>query len=336
MSERRATIAPLIGLMAVALLTGCSSAPSPDPSPSPDIPSPSPATASPTPVLTATPAASPGAVVDSFATTSAAMKTWATGWSTEDPDLLSPLYADDVRGYDANEPGWSWNKADAEEMLRDPAWWTNFDVNGHSFFVTADGRFAVALSTFTAPVAGMDRVPAASVVAFENGRIVWNYDYYGGVASATEPMLAFPSSVADPASPDAQAAVAETTATLEAWLAAFNGRDGEALLAAYADGATYTDVVGPEWRAMDRAELAADVASHFPRAEFATRLEPPSGSPVDPFLVSADGRFAAVQGTYQDQGISVATPMVVFLEMSEGKIVRQYNLMLVDRDLLQP
>jgi ketosteroid isomerase-like protein len=291
---------------------------------------------SPTPLLTATPTASPGAVVDTFATTSAAMQAWATGWSTEDPDLLSPLYAEDVRGYDADEPGWSWNKVDAEEMLRDPGWWANFDVGGHSYFVTADGRFAAALATFTAPVAGRDRVPAASVVAFRNGRIVWNYDYYGGVASSTESMLAFPPSVADAASPDAQAAVAETTATLEAWLAAFNGRDAEAFLAAYADGATYIDVVGPEWRVMDRTELAADVAAHFPRAEFATRLEPPAGSPVDPYLVSADGRFAAVQGTYQDQGISDATPMVVFVEMREGRIVRQYNLMLVDRDLLQP
>ena len=142
--------------------------------------------------------------------------------------------------------------------------------------------------------------------------------------------------MADPASPDAQAAVAEATATLETWLAAFNGRDAEAFLAAYADGATYTDVVRPEWRVLDKTELAADVAAHFPRAEFETRLEPPAGSPVDPFIVSADGRFAAVQGTYKDQGIDVASPIVVFLEMQDGRIVRQYNLMLVDRGLLQP
>ena len=98
------------------------------------------------------------------------------------------------------------------------------------------------------------------------------------------------------------------------------------------------DLVAPGWRVLTKSELAADVASHFPLPEFKSSLapSPASTSPLaDAFFVSADGRYAAAQGTYQDTGISPAQPMLVLLKMEGGKIAAQYNFMLTDGGLLQ-
>ena len=57
------------------------------------------------------------------------------------------------------------------------------------------------------------------------------------------------------------------------------------------------------------------------------------------FFVSADGRFAAVQGTYADEisgGRLVDQQMLVILELRAGQIIRQYNFVAMDRSLLRP
>jgi hypothetical protein len=91
---------------------------------------------------------------------------------------------------------------------------------------------------------------------------------------------------------------------------------------------------------MTKSQLAAEVASRFPRSEFASKLEPEPGSPMDAsFFVSADGRYAAVQGTYADEiagGRLVDQPMLVILELRAGQIIRQYDFVAMDRSLLRP
>jgi hypothetical protein len=278
---------------------------------------------------------------DPVAKTSSVVERLAAGWSAEDPDVLSPLFADEVQGYDANMPGWSWDKQDGETMLRDPKWWENFDIEmGGAFFVSADGRFAASAGKFSSNAPGLERVLGASIYEIKNEQVVWDYDYYGGSVSQTEPMPAFPTGTIKPGSSEAKTAIAAATATLKQWVAAYNSRNAEAFLASYADNAKHMDVVSPDWRVMTKSELAADVASHFPRADFKSRLEPSPSAALSPladsFFVSADGRFAAAQGSYKDVGVSVAAPMLVILELQGGKIVKQYNLMLVERDLLQP
>ncbi len=121
---------------------------------------------------------------------------------------------------------------------------------------------------------------------------------------------------------------------------AYNGRDATSFLSFYAEDAKYVDVVSPRWRVMTKSRLAADVASRFPRSEFASKLEPEPGSPMaGSYFVSADGRFAAVQGTYADEiagGTLVDQPMLVILELRAGQIIQQYNFVAMDRSLLRP
>ena len=88
---------------------------------------------------------------------------------------------------------------------------------------------------------------------------------------------------------------------------------------------------------MTKSRLAADVASHFGRTEFAAKLEPSPGSAMDStFFVSAEGRYAAVQGSYEDTGTDGAKPMLVILKLQAGEIVQQYDYVAMDRSLLQP
>jgi hypothetical protein len=274
------------------------------------------------------PAAATGAVVEKL----------MTGWNTEDPDILLPLFADTRTGYDAMFPDAMIDKQQGESMLKTPDWWKNFDLQLNTYFVSADGRFAAVVGVMSMPSQGLDRVPVASLYSFKDGKVAWEYDYYGGAASQTEPAPDFAQATTDTGSTEATAARANATATLKQWVAAYNGRDAGTFLASYADTAKYVDLVGPEWRVMTKGGLKADVASHFPRPQFKSSLarSPASTSPlVDSFFVSADGRYAAAQGSYQDTGVNPAQPMLVLLKMEAGKIAAQYNFMLTDGALLQ-
>ena len=158
------------------------------------------------------------------------------------------------------------------------------------------------------------------------------------MAGQTTPMPAIPPGVVRPGSPAAERAIAEATATIEQWLAAYNGRDAASFLSFYAEDARYVDLVSPEWRIMTKSQLVADVASRFPRDEFQSKLEPSPGSAMDSaYFVSPDGRFAAVQGTYVDRGTPPGgLPMLIVLELEAGQIVRQHNYVAMDRSLLEP
>ena len=280
-------------------------------------------------------------VADPVERTGSLVEAFSAAWDAKDPDVLSSMYADEVKSYDATEGGVPVNKAVIDSVLHGAYMQGRFDVALTSYFVSGDGRFAATLGTFSSQDDSGNLVPQpyASLLAFENDKIVWVYDYYGGALSETEqaePMLGIPPSVIEPGSPEAQTAVAETTATIQQWLAAYNARDAGTFLSFYAEEARYVDVVSPDWRVMTKSDLAEDVASHFPRIEFESTLEPSFGSAMGSFFVSADGRFAALQGSYKDAGMTIDRPMVVILEFLAGEIVQQYNFIAMDRALLQP
>ncbi|MCX6363436.1 MAG: hypothetical protein NTW58_04570 [Actinobacteria bacterium] len=301
-----------------------------------------------TPSTAASPATTPPAASDpaqvarTESVVKALMATWNNEWSAnKDRQALSPFFADDVMYYDATIDGVI-TKSDLDAMSQDPGWWKTFRLTQKSSFVSADGRFAATLGAIAIRDESGDLPwqPAVSVLAVASDKIVWEYDYFGGEpgkAKQTEPMPSIARSAVAPGSPAAETAIAEATAAISKWLSAFNGRNATFFLSSYADKATYVDVVSPRWRVMTKSQLAADVASRFPRSEFASKLEPEPGSPTDEaFFVSADGRFAAVQGSYEDTGTDGAKPMLVILELRAGQIIRQYNFVAMDRSVLRP
>jgi ketosteroid isomerase-like protein len=299
-----------------------------------------------TPSITASPTTTPPAASDpaQVARTESVVKaitaTWNNAWSANrDRDGLSSFYADDVMYYDATIDGVI-TKSDMDAMGQDPTWWKSFQLKLKSSFVSPDGRFAATLGMIALrnDAGKLPWQPAASVMTIANGKVVWEYDYYGGEpgkSGQTEPMLTLPRGAAAPKTAGAQARIAGASATIKRWVAAFNDRDVATFLSCYADNASYVDVVSPRWRVMNKDRLAANVTSLFPMSEFSSRLQPEPGSPMDSgFFVSADGRFAAVQGTYIDA--QTQEPMLVILELKAGEIVRQYNYIAVNRSLLRP
>ena len=302
-----------------------------------------------TPSTTASPATTPPAASDpaQVARTEAVvrqlMTAWNNAWSAKkDRRAQSSLYADEVQYYDAAEGYALITKSDMDAMSQDPYWWKSFQVTQESSFVSADGRFAATLGRIALRDESGDLPwqPAVSVLAVANDKIVWECDYYGGepgVAGQTTPMPAVSSGAVAPGSPAAKTAIAEATATISKWLSAFNAREAASFLSFYAEDAKYVDVASPKWRVMTKSQLAADVASRFARTEFQSRLEPSPGSAMDTaFFISADGRHAAVQGSYEDAETGGAKPMLVILELRAGQIVRQYNFVAMDRSLLRP
>ena len=295
------------------------------------------------PTASSSATATPMSVTRTESVVKALMTAWNNAWSANrDRRSLSSLYADDVQYYDAAAIGTVITKSDIDAMGRDPDWWKAFRLTLKSSFVSWDGRFAATLSRIALrdESGNLPWQPAVSVLAVANDKIVWECDYYGGepgMAGQTTPMFAIPPDAVAPGSPAAKTAIAEATATIGQWLAAYNGRDAEAFLSFYAEEARYVDVVSPRWRIMTKSQLAADVVSRFPRTDFQSRLEPSPGSAMDSsFFVSADGRFAAVQGTFNDQGAPGGLPMLVILELKAGEIVQQCNFIAMDRSLLRP
>lgn len=266
------------------------------------------------------------------------VEAFAAAWAGDDPDALSAFYADEVRSYDATAPGASFGKDTIDGVLRSQWAQDDFEAAITSYFVSPDGSFAATLGTFVWPdrTGSLVPQPYVSLLAFEGEQLVWVYDYYGGAMPSSEPMPAIPPSTLEPGSPEAQTAIADATAAVQGWIAAYNDRDVAAFLAGYADAVRYVDVVSPDWRVLTRAQLADDVASHFARADFESRLGPSDHSPIGSFLISVDGRLAAVEGAYEDEGTIVAEPMVVILELEGGRIVEQHNFIVMERDLLDP
>jgi ketosteroid isomerase-like protein len=300
-------------------------------------------TAAPSPAATPSAASASAAVARTEAVVKALMATWNGAWSaTRDRAGLASLYADDVQYYDAALVDTVISKSDIDAMGQDPEWWKTFQVSLRSSFVSWDGRFAATLGRFALrdKSGKLPWQPGASVLAIRNDKIAWEYDYYGGeqgTATQTEPMLGMPTESVSQGSTTDQSAVDTATATVEKWLAAYNGRDAKTFLSFYSKDAKRVDVVSPKWRVMTKSQLAADIAAQFLRAGFASKLEPSPGSAMgSAFFVSGDGRYAAVQGSYRDARTGGARPMLIVLELDAGAIVRQYDFVALDRSVLQP
>ena len=293
---------------------------------------------------TAPPAASdPAQVARTESVVRQLMTAWNNAWSAKrDRRAQSSLYADDVQYYDAAEAYTLITKSDMDAMSQDPDWWKSFRLTLESSFVSADGSFAATLGKIALrdESGGLPWQPAVSVLAVANDKIVWECDYYGGerfVAGQTTPMPAILPGVVRPGSPAAKRAITEATTTIGQWLVAYNGRDATSFLSFYAEDAKYVDFVSPRWRVMTKSQLAADVASRFPRDEFQSKLEPSPGSAMDSaYFVSSDGRLAAVQGTYRRPGTPGGLPMLIVLKLEAGQIIRHYNYVAMDRSLLEP
>ncbi|HVP21334.1 MAG TPA: hypothetical protein VMS73_05680 [Anaerolineaceae bacterium] len=96
------------------------------------------------------------------------------------------------------------------------------------------------------------------------------------------------------------------------WKEAYNRKDAGAFLSTYADKINYVEFSVPERQILYKDSLKNEVAAKFNDPGFNSRPED--------FLISADGHFAAVQGTYKDQK-TADTPMVIILENNNAKII---------------
>jgi ketosteroid isomerase-like protein len=155
------------------------------------------------------------------------------------------------------------------------------------------------------------------LLEIEEGKIIRVYDYYGGLMSETLPLQVIPDSASQAASSDQ--VVVDTKAMITDWEKAFNNKDQEAFLSFYADQAKYTQVIAPEWRVFTKEPLSQDVLSKFSSEKFVSML--------DTFFISADGHYAAIQGTYDDAK-TFETPMVILLKVENGKIIEQYDYLI--------
>ena len=293
---------------------------------------------------TAPPAASdPAQVARTEAVVRQLMTAWNNAWSAKrDRRAQSSLYADDVQYYDAAEGYALITKSDMDAMSQDPDWWKSFRLTQESSFVSADGRFAATLGRIALRDESGDLPwqPAVSVLAVANDKIVWECDYYGGERSW--PGRRRPCRPSRPARshrdprPPRERSPRRRPPSGSGWSPTTAGTPRPSCPAMPRTPSTSTSSA-PRWRVMTKSQLAADVASRFPRDEFQSKLEPSPGSAMDSaYFVSSDGRFAAVQGTYVDRGTPGGLPMLIVLELEAGQIVRQYNYVAMDRSLLEP
>jgi ketosteroid isomerase-like protein len=295
------------------LLAACNPpiAPSPSPTPSaslaPSTPTSSVTRTSAPPTLTPTP---------SVTATDQLIKGFAAAWAADDPDRLLSYYSTDVKSYDSTSGGLIYGYWTIDSVLHLD--WANgaFVVNIPSYFVSYDGRFAATLGTFSQKDSSGAYIltPYVSLVEVSGDKLVWIYDYYGGISEQGLPMQSIP---ADANQPDATGqVVAATSSMVTAWEAAYNDKDTEAFLFFYADEAKLTQVIDPEWREFTKNSLEQEMTSQFASEKFVSQLAD--------FFVSADGHFVAVQGTYDDAK-TMDTPMVIILEVRDGKIIAEYD-----------
>lgn len=257
------------------------------------------------------------------------------GWIAADADIVMPLYADDVFGVDSMLPGWSYDKKEADEMLQDASFWKAFNLRQGTNFISPDGKFAAYVTTMSFKNSWGD-CPHVSTVALRNGQVIYQYDCYGSAMSKTGATFTIEKMTAEPESDESKKAVRQAYRIVQKWRKAYNDRDTSSYLSCFADDAEYIDIVNPDWRILSKTELAEDIATRFLRAEFKSKLEAGESSPIpDGFFISADGHYAMAQGTYEDKNV-VSSAIAVILEIQSGKIVKQYNYMIITSYALQP
>ena len=275
-------------------------------------------TPSPTPVPTAT-APAPNTSGQTVDETVALVKAFVAAWDARDPDALLAFYAHDVRSYDANSGGQFMDYLTLDDVLHHDLVNGVFTVKFSSFFVSDNGRFGVMVGAFTQKVTDNTVTrPYVSLLEFKLGKIIRVIDYYGGESAKGLPMQVIPASASQPAS--SSQAVTDVKTMVADWETAYNNKNAQSLLAFYAEGAQWTQVTSPEWRIFTKATLNQEVRSSFGNPKFTSGLSS--------FVVSADGRFAAVQGMYADDK-NAQTPMIIILEIDNGKIVQQYDYLVL-------
>lgn len=263
------------------------------------------------------------------------MKKLGDGFSKEDPDAVLQLFAEDCNGYDGigEENGEYISRKDVESFCHSAQWWDMVQSIPETYFVSQDGSFA--LCQFSTAVEGRGANLQVNLYAIEDGKITFFFNYYGGPLSEGETIPYFRQRTLDPGSSEAKAAVEQADALVQKWRNAFNDRDAVTYMSCYDDAVRHIDIVKTKWRIMTKAELDANITSGFARSTFESKLQASLKSPVpDGFFISADGHYAAVQGSYKDGGMH-RKPMLVILEIKDGRIVQQYNYFLaVYSDLL--
>jgi len=271
--------------------------------------------------------------------TEARMKILAEAWHTENGELMGPLYSDKIIGFDAIETqtsGWTFDKAGVDAMRSDPTFWANFNVGELTYFVSQDGKFGAFATIFDFTPIYRGILPASEINAWEDGKLIFSYDYYGGMVSSTEQSPVYPKRTLDPESTQAKKNIDSSFSLVSKWQKAFNNRDLSAYSSCYSETLKYIDMARSEWRILTKDLLVKDAEAHFAKESFKSKLEASEKSPIPKgFFISADGRYAAAQGDYIDEGF-LSTPMMVVLEIENGLIIKQYNYFYLSRQFLNP
>lgn len=261
------------------------------------------------------------------------MEAFFKAWVDKDGEALMSMYSDDTIGFDAMAPGWSYDKEYAEVKSKSEAYWTGFNADFGTYFVSPDGSFIAHLATVD--YAGIGKYPISSIYALTDQKISFSYDYYGGSFGEPGNEFSIEPRTADPDSEAAKSSVIIASDTVQKWRTSFNDRNADAFLSCFSEDAIYVDVVYQEWRIMSITDLTADVNSNFQRQTFKSRIEASEKSPLpDGCFVSADGHYAAAQGYFFNEGIR-KVPMMIILEIKDGLILKQYNYMLIENSILQ-
>jgi len=115
---------------------------------------------------------------------------------------------------------------------------------------------------------------------------------------------------------DARSAPNRRDSLLNAYISAYQAKDARAYLSLFSQDADYVDFAVQVHAKI--SQLKGELASSFRREPF--RLVFHSS------FLSADGKSAALQGTYSDSargGEPASVPIASFLQIAEGKITRE-------------
>src|SRR3990170_1528779 len=115
---------------------------------------------------------------------------------------------------------------------------------------------------------------------------------------------------------DARSAPNRRDSLLNAYISAYQAKDARAYLSLFSQDADYVDFAVQVHAKI--SQLKGELASSFRREAF--RLVFHSS------FLSADGKSAALQGTYNDSargGEPASVPIASFLQIAEGKITRE-------------
>ena len=115
---------------------------------------------------------------------------------------------------------------------------------------------------------------------------------------------------------DARSAPNRRDSLLNAYISAYQAKDARAYLSLFSQDADYVDFAVQVHAKI--SQLKGELASSFRRQAF--RLVFHSS------FLSADGKSAALQGTYNDSargGEPASVPIASFLQIADGKITRE-------------